>query len=191
VAAVRNPVSRREKIMAKKTQAKKIVLIGMCAAGKTKVGRRLAKRLGYDFVDIDDRIKDARKADSLEAVVHSISAREFTRLENDVAKATLNGLKRPTVIATGGSMIYCPKAMSALSEDALVIHLRASRKTIERRVKRRPDRGIVMTPGETIAYLYRRRMPLYALWAQKTVCTDGNRAKVAKRLAKRLREKGY
>ena len=172
--------------MAKKAKVRHIVLIGMPSAGKTKVGKRLAKHLGWDFVDIDDRIREASKAKTLEELVSSVSAKRFAQIENNAVITTLRNLTRPTVIATGGSMVYCEEAMGVLARNALVIHLHASLPTILRRVAKRPNRGIVFAPGETMADLYARRMSRYQMWADKTVCTDGHRAKVAKELAKEL-----
>ena len=162
-----------------------ICLIGMPTSGKTVIGRRLAARRGIDFVDLDDRIAQAAGEATLQPVVDKLSAAEFAALEERVAIETIEGLTRPTVIATGGSVVYSERAMRALKKGAVIIHLKASFKVIERRIAEKPNRGIVYAPGETLRMLYDRRMPLYDRWADITVRTDNNRARVARQLAER------
>src|SRR6185369_10927575 len=73
-----------------------VVLTGFMASGKTAVGRRLARRLGFDFVDTDQVIEDQAGA-----TVSEIFAREgepaFRRLERETIEGL--ALERPTVIA--------------------------------------------------------------------------------------------
>lgn len=169
-----------------KTHLGHITLIGMPTAGKTKVGRKLAQHLRCEFVDIDDVIVAECEAKSLQEIVDRLSATQFSALEEAAAIRTVCALKKRTVIATGGSMIYSERAMEALQRYSQIIHLHSSLETVERRLSKNPDRGIVFAPGETIKHLYARRMPLYAKWAHDTVCTDGKRAEVARKLAESL-----
>lgn len=165
-----------------------ITLIGMPTVGKTKVGKLLAELLGYQFVDIDDSIVTDQDASSLSEIVQSLSREQFIELEGAVALRTLAGLQKPTIIATGGSMIYNEAAMVALSSKTYIVHLEASLPTIARRVAKRPDRGIVFAPGETLTELYMRRMPLYRKWAHDSVNCDGKRKRAARKLAARFAE---
>lgn len=173
--------------MSRKKRVQHITLIGMPSAGKSKVGKRLAEHLGCDFVDIDDCIVKRYGSGPLQAIVHTLSPEKFAALESSTAIKTVLALKRSTIIATGGSMVYHKKAMRVLHEHTHVIHLRASLKTICKRVARKPNRGIVFDPGETLKDLYARRMPLYKHWAHRTVSTNGSRAVAAQKLAKELR----
>lgn len=177
--------------MGTKKHPKHVTLIGMPSAGKTKVGRLLAEHLECDFVDIDDCITKHYGAKTLQEIVNNLSSDEFAALESSVAIKTVLGLSKPTIIATGGSMVYHEKAMQVLDRYTHVIHLRASFKTISERVARKPDRGIVFAPGETLKELYARRMPLYKRWAHRTVRTDKDRVAAAKRLAKDLRREKF
>lgn len=177
--------------MAKKKRLGIITFIGMPSAGKTKVGEILAGELEIKFIDIDQQIVAHEGAANLQEIVDRLSPEEFGKLESRVAIETVEGLSEPTIIATGGSMIYYDDAMRVFQKHTRVIHLYASLQTIERRVAKKPDRGIVFAPGETLAGLYDRRMPLYSKWAHQTVSTDGKRRPVAEALAGELRKEKF
>ena len=86
---------------------KNIVLIGMPGTGKSVVGRALADRLEYTFVDVDDLIvADAGK--TLPQILRTDGLEEFLKIEARVGAS----LKREnTVIATGGSLVLSDEAM--------------------------------------------------------------------------------
>lgn len=167
-----------------------IALIGMPSAGKTKVGKLLAQHLGWKFVDTDDRIVEQCRETKLQHIVDRLTPQEFAKLEEETCITTVGFLTKPTVIATSGSMVYLEKAMDYLQRRAHIIYLETSLETVGRRVAKHPDRGIVFAPGETLADLYRRRVPLYEQWAHRTVDTNHGRSQVAKDLAKQLRKEG-
>jgi shikimate kinase len=60
---------------------KAVFLVGFMGAGKTSVGRSLARRLGWDFEDLDDRIQ-ARAGRSITAIFRDLGEAEFRRMEN-------------------------------------------------------------------------------------------------------------
>ncbi len=165
-------------------ERKIITLIGMPGAGKTKMGKLLAQHLGFAFIDIDDLIKAHFGVTSLQEVVP-----EVTKVEGPIAIQTLASLTGPTVIATGGSIVYNEGAMKQLKRKTHIICLHASLETITLRIAKNPNRGIVLAPGETLAGLYARRMPLYRKWADSTVQTDHHRKKIVKGLAEELAKK--
>lgn len=177
--------------MTKKKRVRHITFIGMPSAGKTKVGRMLAEKLGVDFIDIDEQIVASQGAKNLQEIVDRLSPEQFAELEARVAIETVKGLSRPTVIATGGSMVYYDDAMRVFRKHTRVIHLHASLETIERRVAKKPDRGIVFAPGETLADLYHRRIPLYQQWAHHVTSANGKRRLVAEQLAENLRREKF
>lgn len=168
-----------------------VTLIGMPTAGKTKIGTLLARYLGCEFVDIDYVLTKNFGVNKLQHLVDKLSPAEFARAEEAVAIQMAMELSAPTVIATGGSVVYLESAMGCLSRRTHIIHLHVSLDTVVRRVAKRPDRGIVFAPGETLADLYARRMPLYEKWAHRTVNTDHSRPKIAWRIARQLASEGY
>jgi shikimate kinase len=169
-----------------------VALIGMPSSGKSKIGKLFAEMLGCDFVDTDECIVRHFGAKNLQDVVNRMPANDFTALEGAMGILAASNLSQKTVIATGGSMIYSTPAMEYLRRNTHIVHLRASLKVIERRVARHPaERGIVFAPGETLADLYRRRMPLYKQWKHRTFDTSHHRSAHAARLAKQIAEEVF
>ena len=92
---------------------KNIVLIGMPGTGKSTVGKALAERLGYEFVDADDLIVQTT-GKTLPEILRQDGLEAFYKIENKVG-TDLN--RTHTVIATGGSMVLYPEAMAHLKEN--------------------------------------------------------------------------
>ena len=145
---------------------KNVILIGMPGTGKSVVGRALAERLGYTFIDADDVIVETAgktlpeilRTDGLDTFLE-IEAREY---EN-------------TVIATGGSMVLYEKAMEHLKENGVVVWLETPLSQINDRMPDDlTDRGIAAPQGMTIRQIYEQREPLYAKYADLIVASkDG------------------
>lgn len=168
-----------------------IALIGMPAAGKTKVGKLLAGHLRCNFVDTDVALVRRYGAKNLQEVVDDLSPVAFAQAEENVVIETVDNALVTTIIATGGSVCYSKRAMEHLARHTHLIHLWAPRDIIIRRVEQDQPRGLVLAPGETLGDLYDRRMPLYCRWAHRTVDTGSARAKWSKWLARRLVKEGH
>ena len=109
---------------------KNIVLIGMPGTGKSTVGKALADRLGYDFVDTDDLIVQTT-GKTLPEILRQDGLEAFYEIENKVG-TDLN--RTHTVIATGGSMVLYPEAMAHLKEGSTVIWLQTPFSQLEKRM---------------------------------------------------------
>ena len=140
---------------------KNIVLIGMPGTGKSTVGVILAKRLGYDFVDTDLLIIK-RTGKKLPEILSEPGIEGFLEIETLVG-ASLRCEK--CVIATGGSMVLCKDAITALCDGNVVVWLDTKLEELERRIGVGTDRGIAAGPGETIVDIYAVRRPLYEKYA--------------------------
>ena len=171
-----------------------ITLIGMPAAGKSKIGKYLSEIMRFPFIDTDDLIVQQYRAANLQEVVDYLSPElgAFADVEESVDILTALSLRRPTIIATGGSMVYQEKAMRRLRERTYIIYLEASLSTIEERLDGKLEkRGVIMKPRQTIADLYQERVPLYRKCAGRTVNADtDDRKGLATDLAKTLRAEG-
>lgn len=112
----------------------RVVLVGFMGAGKTVVGRRLAKRFGYRFEDMDQRI-EARAGSTIAALFETRGEAVFRALEEDEARAlvAIPGL----VVATGGGAFAQPATRALLQEGALTVWLQCSLEAVLRRI--RPD----------------------------------------------------
>ncbi len=142
-----------------------IVLIGMPAVGKSTIGVLLAKALGRNFLDTDVYIQ-AMEGQSLQKIIDNRGLEHFRGIEE---KHISNLGVENTVIATGGSAVYSGRSMARLSETGVIVHLDLPLADIEARLTDISTRGLVMEPGESVATLYQKRMPLYREWAELTV----------------------
>lgn len=146
-----------------------IVLIGMPGAGKSTLGVVLAKAIGYNFIDSDLLIQE-REGKLLADILEEVGTWGFNKIEEEV-NASINVTH--TVIATGGSVIYGPKAMEHLRKIGTVVYIKLPLKTIIKRIGNFEKRGIAIEEGQTIEDLYNERVPLYEKYAHVTVETQG------------------
>ena len=134
-----------------------VSLVGMAGAGKSTLGRALAERLGWALVDTD-RLMEAHWGASLQTLLDSFGLEGFLQAE-EVVVAKL-WLWR-TVVATGGSVVYGPRAVRRLRELGPVVYLRVEVDTICERVQDARGRGLARRPGQSLEELYAEREPLY------------------------------
>jgi shikimate kinase len=160
-----------------------VVLIGMPGSGKSTVGRPLANRLGFAFLDTDHVI-EAGEDKPLGDVLASTSLDGFVSLES---RYICGLVCQRTVISTGGSVIYCDEAMRNLKELGPVVFLDVPLPVLEPRLADLAGRGVVIAPGQTVAELERERRPLYEKYADLIVtCGDEPAAEVAERVVSLL-----
>lgn len=138
-----------------------IILIGMAGCGKSTVGVVLAKMLGYDFLDSDLLIQNSEKR-LLKDIIQQEGREGFQKIEENI---NLSIKVERTVIATGGSIVYCKKAMEYLKKEGMIIYIQLSVETITERLGDITGRGILMKDTQTISDLYDERRPLYEKYA--------------------------
>lgn len=142
-----------------------ITLIGMPGAGKSTIGVVLAKVLGFDFIDSDLLIQKA-EGKLLWQIMRDVGNDGFNEIEERV-NSTIDA--QNSVISTGGSVIYGPKAMEHLRNISTVVYLKVNCSTLKRRLGDLEKRGVVLKPGQTLSELYEERVPLYEKYAHITV----------------------
>jgi shikimate kinase len=143
-----------------------LTLIGMPGSGKSAVGRIIAARLGWGFIDTDKAI-ESRQGLPLQDVINAVGEEAFRRLEED---AVLNlPVEERTVIATGGSVIYSEAAMRHLAAISTVVFLDAALEQIRCHIASEAPRGIVGMPEGGLDALYQERLPRYRQYADITV----------------------
>ncbi len=108
-----------------------IILTGFMATGKTTVGKRLAEKLGYEFVDTDDVIVERSKM-TIPDIFQTRGEAAFRRMESEVAKDL--GKREGLVISTGGGMMLNPDNAAALSRKGRVFCLVATPEEILNRI---------------------------------------------------------
>ena len=166
---------------------KNIILIGMPGTGKSVVGRALAKRLNYTFVDADDLIVQAT-GKTLPEILRTEGLEAFLSIEGRVGE-TLD--RENTVIATGGSMVLSDSAMTHLKENGVAVWLETPLSRISDRMPADlTDRGIAAPQGMTIREIYAQREPLYAQYADLIVASRDGEDDTARQVEEVLRTVG-
>jgi shikimate kinase len=152
-----------------------VILTGFMATGKTEVGRRLARRLGRPFVDVDGLVETAAGRAVAEIFAEDGEAR-FRDLERT---AVAEACRVPdAVIATGGGTLLDPENRRRLAAAGPIVCLAAAADEILRRVKDGRTRPLLSNGDGSAGRLARirdllaERAPVYAL-ATHTVDTTG------------------
>lgn len=147
-----------------------IVLIGMPSSGKSTAGVLLAKRIGYGFIDCDLLIQGQESA-LLSEIIERRGAEGFLEVEERV-NAGLFASR--CVIATGGSVVYCARAMEHLKTIGTIVYLKLGKEAVKQRIPSFEKRGVVMRGNvSNLDELYDERIPLYERYAQITIECDG------------------
>lgn len=149
-----------------------IVLIGLMGAGKSTVGRALARRLGLEFADADEAIEAAAKR-SISDIFAEYGEPEFRRLEREVIARLLAGPQK--VIATGGGAPMDPDTRARIAATAVSVWLRVKLSTLAARTERRQNRPLLAAGDvkETLRRLLAEREPVYS---QADLTVDGGAA---------------
>ena len=117
-----------------------VTLIGMPGAGKSTLGVVLAKILGYEFLDSDLLIQKTEKR-RLYEIIDQEGTEGFKAIENRV-NASIQTDR--TVIATGGSVVYCSEAMEHLKSIGKVVYLKISLESLAKRLGHLEKRGVLL-----------------------------------------------
>jgi shikimate kinase len=150
-----------------------VFLIGYRGAGKTTVGKLLAERLGWAFLDMDEQL-EKRLGQSIRGMFEQHGEAGFRRMESALLQEFC-GLERH-VIATGGGAILDANNRESLRKSGRVAWLTADAQTLWRRLQRDPataDRRPNLTQGgfQEIEQLLLAREPFYRECADCTVDT--------------------
>lgn len=141
--------------------ARSVVLVGLMGAGKTTVGRRLARALHLPFRDADAEIELAAGR-SVAEIFAERGEGEFRAGERRVIQRLLEGPR--LVLATGGGAFMNPETRRLIRGRATSVWLRAELDVLARRCGRRNTRPLLQTgdPREILERLARERYPVYA-----------------------------
>ena len=129
-------------------------------AGKTTIGRMLARRLNMAFIDSDHEI-EARTGASIPWIFEIEGEPSFRRREADVIRELT--AQRGIVLATGGGAVLNPASRALLAERGTVVYLRASVNSILQRTSHDKNRPLLQTadPRRKLEDLTAQREPLY------------------------------
>ena len=153
-----------------------IFLIGPMGAGKSSVGKFLAKQLGLIFYDTDEEI-EKRTGVTLGWIFDIEGENGFRKREAAVVEQVTR--LRPIVLATGGGTVIEPENQRLLAERGRIVYLEVSLENQEPRVINEIRRPLLQVPNrqEVLQQLQSEREPIYKALANFTVKTDNRSVK--------------
>jgi XRE family aerobic/anaerobic benzoate catabolism transcriptional regulator len=119
-------------------RARPVALLGLRGAGKSTIGKKLAKRLSLPFVELDARVEETAGL-SLREIFELHGEAHYRRLEREVLRRVLEESK-PAVLATGGSIVTDDDTFALLRSHATTVWLQASPDSHWERVVAQGDR---------------------------------------------------
>ena len=143
-----------------------IILTGFMGTGKSTVGRLLAEKIGYRFVDTDTLIEQQTKA-TISEIFATQGEKTFRQLETDLVKKL--AAENRQVIATGGGLVLNQDNVAELSRTGQIFCLTASAEDILQRVTRQGDTRPLLqdeNPLQKITSLLQQRDHVYRQFQQ-------------------------
>ena len=156
-----------------------IVLIGMPSAGKTTIGRLLAKQMQKPFIDMDERIV-AQAGKSIPQIFAEHGERGFRAYETQIAMQLAK--QENSVIACGGGIVKYDVNMEMLGQNSIVIYLERDPANLSSNDPTRP----LSSSKEAVEKMYRERLPLYLQYSDITVKNAEEPAVVAENCVQQI-----
>lgn len=163
---------------------KNILLIGMMGCGKTTLGRILAKKLSYDFIDMDDYIEEIAN-DSI-SNLFKVSEENFRNWETEACRR-LSKINK-SVISAGGGVIKKNINMKLFNDNSIIIFIDRPIENIleDIDVSKRP----LLSKGKEVLYkLKEERYDLYKNYCHYRVVNDGSLEEAIDSIMKIINEK--
>lgn len=158
-------------------QADNIYLIGLMGAGKTTIGRQLAKALSLPFYDSDKAIEEQTGVD-IPTIFEYEGEKGFREREKDMIQelTQINGI----VLATGGGVVLKEENRQVLKENGFIVYLQCSVDKILQRTKRDTQRPLLYTddPRKQIETLFAEREAYYLSCADFIIETSSMQSKI-------------
>ncbi len=166
---------------------KGITLIGMSGAGKSTIGRLLARHLDFYFLDLDEYIKEKEGVSHVK-IMEKEGENELLRLEN---KYALELAYDKTVFSPSGSIIYSSQAIEKLKNLTTIVYLNVSYEYLVERMKDNIyNRGIIGLKDRGLKSVFLEREPLYVQAAHHTVFCENQKPEETVTAISKILEKG-
>lgn len=149
---------------------KNIMIVGFMGTGKTVVAKKLAEKLGREFLELDAIIVE-REGMSIKDIFEKKGESYFRKVEKQVVREVSE--KQGLVISAGGGAIIDEENFKNIKKNSIIICLEASPDTILKRTKGKVCRPLlnVPDPKKEIEKLLQKRTPYYKK-ADHSVSTD-------------------
>lgn len=178
---VMNQMEQMTPVMPDDWRSRPLVLVGLMGAGKSTIGRRLAKEIGWRFVDSDEEIEAAAGC-SIADIFSMHGEAIFRDLEKRVIQRLLG--EASLVLATGGGAWMQEPVREMIKQKATSVWLRAELNVLTDRVSKRTHRPLLETGDKRsiLDRLMQERYPVYALADLVVDSSDGPHDRVVERV---------
>ena len=139
---------------------KNLTLTGMMGVGKSTIGKNLAKKLNYNFIDVD-KIIEAKEGRSINSIFKNESESYFRKIENDITLAELK--KRNSVISLGGGAFLNKTIRRSAKNFSISFWLDVPIYELTKRLKKSRQRPLLFKKNidETVKKIYFDRKKIY------------------------------
>jgi shikimate kinase len=165
-----------------------VYLVGLMGAGKTTVGRQLAKRLHRRFLDSDHEI-EARTGVRIPVIFEIEGEAGFRKRESQVLAELAQ--EADLVLATGGGAVLAPQNRDCLRDSGVVVYLCATPEVLFERTRHDRNRPLLQVdnPLAKLRELFAQRDPLYRATAHLVMAgEEGGASYLAQRIEKELKD---
>jgi shikimate dehydrogenase len=138
-----------------KSETMNTILIGMPGAGKTMLGRKMAKRMGRGFVDIDDMIEE-NEGMSIERIFSEKGEAYFRKVETEMLEKACK--RTGLVIATGGGIVKRKVNYNLIKQNGVVVWIKRDLDKLE-------TEGRPLSTSTGVGKLYEERKDAYEYWS--------------------------
>ncbi len=157
---------------------KNIVLIGMMAAGKTTIGSKLAKKLNYNFFDVDFEIEKLEN-DKIINIFENKGESYFRKVEERLSLTFVE--KNNCVISLGGGAFINENIRKKIQKNSHSFWLNWKIRTILDRISKNKNRPIALNlSNKDLADLYKKRVKFYKLSDFRVNCEKKNKNEIIK-----------
>lgn len=156
---------------------KRIVLMGFMGAGKTTIGKALAEKLSWDFIDTDAEI-EKEQGRKISEIFETEGEQAFRDMETRLLKKLEKSEER-FVLSIGGGMPVKEENRELLRQIGTVVYLKATKEELVRRLSGDTSRPLLQGGAleEKVAALMAARESIYVETAHQEVVTDGKSVK--------------
>ena len=168
---------------------KNIVLIGMMAAGKSTLGFRLAKKLKYEFFDIDMEIEKT-EGEKIANIFQDKGEGYFREIEEKMSLLFLN--KKKSVISLGGGAFINKNIRKKIKINSYSFWLNWKIKTILYRIKKKRNRPLALKLSDkSFGDLYSKRVKFYKLSDFTVNCENKKKDEIVKEILGIIKNENY
>ena len=160
---------------------KNLTLTGMMGVGKSTIGKNLAKKLNYNFVDVD-KIIEAKEGQSINLIFKNKSEKYFRKIENDITLFELK--KEKVVISLGGGAFLNDTIRKNAKKSSVSFWLDVPLTVLIKRLKKSKQRPLLYKQNlnETVKKIYFERKKTYNEADYKIKCSSLKLSEIVNRI---------